>query len=584
MGSNLSKKMIDEFLNFGDELIQMKNIDSPIEFVPSYLGNISAEKEWEDSPEEAYKKFLNTKSYADFVHEDALILLGRTGTGKTAILRCLHENINKRKVDAYDGSVIISFDDILGDLLKVADDFNSPAIMGQLRRSISMYINCHVMKYLVDHGTLVSSSMSSYLKNNDLYDFLDYEPSKAGFSKIQRMLRTSAKLSGKAGNIANDMVVISDIISAFAQSGYEEALYEMRHELTNKKILVLIDTLNEYDMRDLKLTVCVKALISTCFEYYTAISKNHILVKISIPSEIHTQIIEQLPGKQQGNAVVIQWKNNDLIKMIAMRLLYYYEKSGGKTLHFFNTYHYKDFYDDNPNSVANAKKMLHELLPNVCPTSLNYAFDTLAYCIRHTLKKPRELLVIFNYFLLKISQEEDSSFFIKHPDEIRNVIHSTQEEMITSALSMYTTSYKDILRVCEIVLHNQRYYFQGVELGDRLKEAAVNRTYDIDDIKRILLESGLIGKINDISRRRVKDDDTQNLTINNSIQIVKAKFEYQIKGRLFLNKDDWFVLHPMCYEHFSCLVGNQTLVHPGDLDGYEAIQSVRLKPGNKIEH
>lgn len=270
--------------------------------------------------------------------------------------------------------------------------------------------------------------------------------------------------------------------------------------------------------------------------------------------------------------------------MIAMRLLYYYENGGQEILHFCNTYHYEDFYDDNPNSVANAKKLLHELLPSVCPTSLNYAFDTLAYCIRHTLKKPRELLVIFNYFLSKISQKNNPLFFIKHSDEIRNVIHSTQEEMITSALSMYTTSYKDILRACEIVLHNQRYYFQGVELGDRLKEAAVNRAYDVDDIKRILLESGLIGKINDISRWRVKDDDTQNLNINNSIQIVKAKFEYQIKGRLFLNKDDWFVLHPMCYEHFNCSVGSQTLVYPGDLDGYEVIQSVRLKSGNTIDH
>ncbi len=86
------------------------------------------------------------------------------------------------------------------------------------------------------------------------------------------------------------------------------------------------------------------------------------------------------------------------------------------------------------------------------------------------------------------------------------------------------------------------YYFQGKDLNDKLKEAVVNRQgYDINDIKRILLESGLIGKINEISKKCVKEDEdnkNKRYTIQNSIRIIKAKFEYQVKGRLSLNRDD----------------------------------------------
>ena len=63
---------------------------------------------------------------------------------------------------------------------------------------------------------------------------------------------------------------------------------------------------------------------------------------------------------------------------------------------------------------------------------------------------------------------------------------------------------------------------------------------------------------------------------NNRIRIINAKFEYQIKGRLSLNKNDFYVLHPMCYEHFECKVGNLTLVYP-DVFPEELMKSVQLK-------
>lgn len=580
MEENILKRQLDEYK---DSLMQMRNVDGLLRNVKPYLGTLDATKEWNDNPKGAYRRFLHTQSYCDFIDEDALILLGRTGTGKTSILRCICENVNQRKIDLYDMAIIAQFNEILENLINTVDDFNSPVINLQLVKVISIYINCYVMKALIDQGYAnQTSAMYSYIKNNHLYDLGDNRFSHSGINKIQAMLKATRQMTGKAGEVANNITTVMDIVSAFLDNGYEEAYREMVDALQEKKVLVLIDTLNEYDLRDAKVVLCVKALIATCFDYYNNVSANHIFVKISIPSEIHTHLIEHLPGKQQGNTVVIQWKNNDLIKMIAIRLLDFCSKDKNNLVKFEKQYEYEDFYDDNSNSSWNAKQMLHEMLPETCPTSLEFSFDTLAYCIRHTLKKPRELMTIFNYFLAKIYEENDFHYFIHNPNEIRNMIHSTQEEMISSALSMYTTSYQEIKDACEIVLQSRKYYFQGKELDDKLKEAVVNRKgYDIVDIKRILLESGLVGKINEISQIYVKEDeDSKNkkFTMQNSIRIIKAKFEYQVKGRLSLNKADFYVLHPMCYEHFECRVGSQTLVYPDEFDDdAEVMKTVRLK-------
>lgn len=584
MEENIIKNQLEEF---NDPIIQMKNVDGLLRNVKLYLGTVDAEKEWNDNPEEAYRRFLHTQSYCDFIDKDALILLGRTGTGKTSILRCICENVNKRKIESYDMAIMVQFNEILQNLVNTVDDFNNPVINDQLVKIISMYINCYIMKELInrDDYKTNSSAMYSYIYNNHLYDLGDDKFSRSGINKIQTMIKSSKQMSGKVGEIANNITTVIDILEAFTDNGYEKAYKEMVNALTGRRVMVLIDTLDEYDLRDPKVVLCVKALIATCFGYYNNSEKNHIYVKISIPSEIHTHLIEMLPGKHQGNTVVIQWKNSDLIKMIAIRLLDFCSKNKNKLIQFNEKYKYDDFYDDNLNSTMNAKRMLHEMLPESCPTSLDFSFDTLAYCIRHTLKKPRELMTVFNNFLSKIYEENDFHYFINNPNEIRNMIHTTQEEMISSALSMYTTSYKQIKEACEIVLQSRKYYFQGKELDDKLKEAAINRHgYDIIDIKRILLESGLVGKINEISKVFVKDDDdskNKKYTVQNSIRIIKAKFEYQVKGRLSLNKNDFYVLHPMCYEHFECRVGSRTLVYPDEFnDDIEIMKSVQLKQWN----
>jgi hypothetical protein len=190
---------------------------------------------------------------------------------------------------------------------------------------------------------------------------------------------------------------------------------------------------------------------------------------------------------------------------------------------------------------------------------------------------------IFNVFLHKIYLSNNMKYFIEYPDKIKDMIHSTQEEMINYVISMYTASYSNIMDAVEMVLSNKKYYLQGYDLDNALKGALSLPQvvgYGIDEIRRVLIESGLIGKITKCSFSYVGDgtEGKYRISVDTHIRFINAKFEYQIKGRIRFNKEDYYVLHPMCYEHFECEVGLQTLVYPDDYDIDEEVRrNVRLK-------
>ena len=572
----IQKKDELNITSFQDIHIRMRNFDGYIQNVMPYLGAIDAEKEWNDDPENAYKKFLHTRSFSSFLSDDALILLGRTGTGKTAILRSICECVKTKRITEYDHAIIVPFDEMLNVLFKTQDNYNEGYIAESLKNLITMYINCYVMKELINQNEKPrkNSKMRTYLVNNHFYNPEDDNFSQTGINRLQRVLEVGANGTGRIAETISEAVTVTNVIAALKGSEYEEAYKEMKKELQDKRVLVLIDTLNEYDLKDDKTVISIKALIATCFSFYNSSKNRNIFVKISIPSEIHTHLIEMLPGKQQGNTVVIQWSNNDLIKMIAIRLLYYSRNKGKKYFHFDDHYQYSDFYDDNPKGVDNAKTLLYEVLPKTCPTSLDYYFDTLAYCIKHTLKKPREVMMIFNYMIRIIQEKHNQRFFIENPEEISRVIHATQDEMVPQVLSTYTKTYRFVSEGCDIVLRNLNYYFKGAELKDRLKDAAVTCRCDPDDIRRVLLESGLVGIISDVSYPEILN---RSETETQTIQFVKARFEYQVKGKLPFNREGLYVVHPMCYEHFECSVGSHTLVYPSGFDDDMVIKSVKLK-------
>ncbi len=550
-------------------LKEMINVDAMNNTTKYYLGEQDAAKEWNDNKSIAKRYFLPTAAYESFCQPSSLILLGRTGTGKTAILRRLEQDINDGSITGYQRPVRIQFQEILKCIPNFYSLTTTQKTYEELVDAIEMIINLRVMKKAYDtmaSSAPLKSKLCSYLEKKGIHS----DKKVSIIRKISKAIQVSAGFDGKPGQIAANLSLLGTVLSSFCDDEYSELMEELYEYLADAPLLVLVDTMDEYDVNDARLIIVVKAFISACFRYYTEVSYKHILMKVSLPSEIYTKIVQTLPGKQQGNTTVIQWGFKDLLCFIALRMKWWRDRNPEESTLFS----YLDEYDveDLAKSPSMASEVLNVILPLTCPTSLTFRLETLAYIMRHTTKKPRELMTLINAIIHRILQENDIQYFRCNEDKIREEIHSRQEELVLSALSMYETSYPQIGTYIEELLVNQEMRFAEIP-SNRIKEVNAklksdSLMYDSSDIIRILIESGILGKVN--KKSEIKPDN-QMLRNAESITVITAVFEYQIKGRLNFTSRDEYIIHPMCYEHFSCFVDDHTLVYPekSDNDGDE---------------
>ena len=77
-----------------ENLLELEPIKAEDYPTSAYIGSQSAEDEWTgEKVELARHMFVHTKAYNKFLLDTSLILLGRTGTGKTAILKCMEDDV-----------------------------------------------------------------------------------------------------------------------------------------------------------------------------------------------------------------------------------------------------------------------------------------------------------------------------------------------------------------------------------------------------------------------------------------------------------------------------------------------------------
>ena len=577
-GVNMGYTTSGKYSSANKTYTQMPSVANIAREVKNHLGVGMAEKEWQENPELASRKFLHIDAYNRFLNKDTLILLGRTGTGKTSILKSIEFNVNNKKCNEYTDVVLDEFTDLFNILLKQPDDESESQIMYKMEEIIDVavhtlvmvhfakkYSDCNelnnVRNYLNEHGLYTTNRIRSFV--NNIFEKFRIDSDKAG-------AKTYNTLTDFYNFIRGELCV-----------RYEDAKNELMEFLKDKSVIVLFDSLNKYDIRQKNEVLAVKALISTCFSFYVNNSKTHIYLKIALPSEVHTRVLDSLPGKQQGNTVLIQWKYKELISFAALRLFYWLTEQNAQynslNIRFIEQFQSDNFLLGNEKGYENSKKLLANILPDTCPTCFMFEFDTLSYCMRHTLKKPREVLTIFNALIEELIIKKDMAYLKDNPSKIKDVVHSTQEFMIKSALSMYESSFEAINDACFVVLSSSKFVFSLNDIRAKLKEAAANvknGDYDKDEILRILFESGLVGVINEV---RHIDNPPDKFKTKEPFDFIIANFEYQIKGRIIPTLSDQYVVHPMCYEYYRCLVDNCSMVYPNRFADEDDIISTILK-------
>lgn len=375
---------------------------------------------------------------------------------------------------------------------------------------------------------------------------------------------------------------------------YKKALKELETFLTSsrKKVLVLLDSFDEYKINDKAFVIATKALILACFQIFCNSAQKCIHFKMALASEVYTRVLTHLPAQSQTNTVVILWSYKELIRCMALRFVSWYHDPLAKhqdkreLFSFLQNYKVSDLRNSRT-AYEIAEQIFFNIIPKICKTNSDYKYLSLAFISRHTMKKPREILQIFNAILDRIIHENNGRYFLEENNALtlKDIVHSLQYEFIEQTLSIYKTFIPNIGSYINDLLYGRKFIFSLAEddFIDKLKEVNVRIQSDSNDneylyywqdrdIISIVFETGLLGKVSRV--RTIDASNIEQFSFNDEIKIVDALFEYQFKGKIQKSPEIQYVIHPMCYEHYNCNVGMRSMVNTDSFDTTELLSSV----------
>lgn len=527
-----------------------------------HLGRLDADAEWDNDKNGACERFLPIKAYSRFTNPNNIVLVGRTGTGKSSIFNRYEYAINQQEVSDFDVAISIRLERLFI-MLKTYDFGDVDNASYEIRDIIEIVIQLYIIHYFIqqykEKGNVIMPKtdyelLIDFMKNNGIGIRKNTDLIKKICINLSGLC--DSKEQGKSlrsvVNSIRDMYSISD-------ERIEDVLDSLMSE---HKILVLVDSLDTYDITEKKIVIMSKALLEIAFDIASNSLKKFYTLKVAIPSEVYTHVSEAIPAKRKNRVVVIEWSYKDIIRMLAIKVFYCFNQEKYEFVKgIVNEFEMSDFKD-----YDKAVELLHTFLPKTCPASIPVNFETIPYCVKHTQKKPRQILTIFNSLIHQMYITGEYDYFLKNPDEIGTYVHKAQKDIIDDALNMYNVyARQSVLRIVSEVLYKKKNFMSQKELNDAIKEASsIFAPVGLIDenVKTILIESGIVGKVFHERYVEKNDDFFQNEDI---IKVTLAQFEYQVKESL-ITKGCMFVLHPMCYEYYANKLDNNAWVYPEPAD------------------
>ena len=514
-----------------------------------YIGEVDSYDEWSDGihPENL---FIHTDSYKTVCELSTLFVFGRRGTGKSAILQMLNHEVRVNKRKEYDYCRIINQEDAYYDLsiqIRSSPLSNYPLeeLVHTLKKKWLWAIEVSGMTTVLDDEgipDIKKAKIISYLKSIGLLngkkkkykvfgvlteslafelDKIDYAPAKVGAA----IYRLGKKL---------------------LNSDFEDAQDEFYNILKseNKNCLILVDSIERYNLKDKVSKSVIGGLIQALLELYHNRSMK-LYSKAAFPSEILRHMSPANWGKTDDKIHIIKWRYADLIKLLAKRYL-------------------KGVVDENT-SLSSIKALsdkdlaldfIYRHFPRKITTRSGIEFDTISYIISHTQKKPRQLIFLINSILTLANYEKQDKLNLSEK-MITTGIHILLDTLFRETLHIYEQIYPNATNIVLRALTESEAYFEYNELDKKLKEinSLLSNNTEMDDItkddvKNLLLESGVLG----IGKEKH--------SLANNKYILVTLFEYQIKGVLVFNNTSLCVLHPMLYQVLQINADMNTYVYP----------------------
>lgn len=440
------------------------------------------------------------------------IIMGRKGSGKTALIKriCLGNE--------YDVKVICKKEELFKwvDTAIERDSVEEELIEPYFDRCIDFFW-ISIFQSLVKSKDL--KNIKEYLSHSNLN-----EGTILGGIQEWSSVNLDAKnpFASLSAGVVNTFIKRNKI-------DFNKAKLEAIEFLKDKKVVVLIDNLENYPFNTLRQKNIFAALLLSAVQF----SDNaNITVKCFIPSEVSIKLKDNAFnwGKLNQYMIELRWKDKELLTMLCRRLRFYLYRER------------KDICPD-LSEFQEVNKALQFWKLYFVERVYNSAFEVdepiVPYILRHTQLTPRQAIQLCNKIV-----EKDNNF----PDipvssnSVKEGIKNWEKNLCEEVFSSFRETYPNAEEFCSQHLRKLPMSFRSSTLLSEVYDNldSNNSDYQIYKnnymlVERMLFDLGILGMGINSNNQKSKIYDTYNIT----------EFEPNCDDNLSPNQNNDIFVHPM---------------------------------------
>jgi hypothetical protein len=494
---------------------------SPLSRSVRPFGHSSAEDD------ELLKEAFHHVPYTDAAtDQETTILVGRRGAGKTALALYLKESrpdlykinldIDKKKALA---EVLLSIDRALKDSKSVTSD-----LMADLW---TFLIWIKAVRRLLEHPAFQEFDGAADLRL--AMQLLGVGDNSEALTSVRQLFDRSAPANGGNGDFAHFLVAVSSALESYE---FREIQTQVSRFLdAGNDILVVIDTIEDYRVRDQNVDQALAGLLTAVAAFGGAKPHSRFHLKCFFPAEIYPYITTARAvnlRKVDQRLKNLRWTSRQLLVMLCRRLATWLESHVPERFGGIS-----DRIDWNNHSIVR-ERVWNKVFPPYLINRRGITEDSFWYIARHTHLHPGQLIWMCN----RIAQiAKDNGHFPPaiQPSDILRGVRSIETEIANSIMSPYGAIYPDVQKVIVAAFRQAPMVMpvsDALKLYRKAAQVWPKEYFPLDDWTLIqwAAEVGVIGKVK-----------------RTTAQYYIAQFRYHIDSELILEKDDTCALHPAFY-------------------------------------
>lgn len=466
------------------------------------------------------KHLLDTQNgiYDEMIRHPSLsVIIGRRGSGKTALLRSA--NVNNEFQVVVELPPDQAFTHILRAVQEVSDDVVFAEKVAELWKIVLWAALFNALA--ARNGTSVAVKLRQYLNS------LGADESARPYA-VMRQVIAAIKKYGDPHPL--DTLVDFSEHAKFGDMTFAEAKQLAIDSMTGDGIqsIILIDSLDDFQLEHKSMQQALSGLLKCQAVFHEPGSP--CVLRCCLPAELHELYmrIAANPNKDFQNQLLLSWTAEELLRLAARRYRQY-----------LAIYEPKAFNQEFVHYRLSQRRDVMEFWKRIFPESVSDGHgipeEPTAYILRHTQLLPRQFLMYLNNIAVKNRRIHGEIVRISG-QAIVDGVRETENVVGHEIFSAYRPVYPGANDACERCLPYLSVQFRDGDLHQVYNRHGKGIPFisEYEDFRAMLIAIGAVGKVEATTQR-----------------YIEGVFEYNLPHRLLANNNHTLCLHPVFSDYFN---------------------------------